>query len=80
MAPTFDHHVDDLLSADARPHLLQSIAATVISLYEVLGYPNNFVPDPLSREKFESSHTHRRRIVGWIVDTRELMVELPDYK
>jgi hypothetical protein len=74
------HHVEDFLSADTWPHLLQSISATVLSLYEVLGYPNRFVPDPLSHEKFESAHTHHRRMVGRIIDTCQLVVQLPDYK
>jgi hypothetical protein len=79
-APTFDHLIDDLLSADTGSHLLQLIAAMVVSLYEVFGYPNFFVPDPLSREKFKSSHTHRRCMVGWIIDTWQMIIELPGCK
>jgi hypothetical protein len=48
------------MSADIQPHLLQSIAATVLSFYKVLGYPNTYVPDPLSKEKFDSANTHCR--------------------
>jgi hypothetical protein len=80
LAPTFDHHVDDLMSAEIGELLPRTISASVLSLYEVLGYPNKYTPDPLSRDKFVASHTHRRKLVGWIVDTRRMIVELPDYK
>jgi hypothetical protein len=80
LSPTFDHHVDDLMSADMQNHLHQTIAASVLSLYEVLIYPTNYTPDPLSREKFVAAYTHHCKIVGWIIDTRLLCIGLPQYK
>jgi hypothetical protein len=80
LPPTFDHHVDDLMTAEIAELLPRTIAASITSLYEVLGYPTQYTPDPLSRDKFEALHTHRRKLVGWIIDTRRLVVELPEYK
>jgi hypothetical protein len=78
--PTYDHHVDDLMSAEVAELLPRTIAASIISLYEVLGYPNKYTPDPLSWDKFDAMHTWQRKCVGWITDTRQLTVELPEYK
>jgi hypothetical protein len=80
LPPTYDHHVDDLMCAEIGELLPRTIAASIKSLYEVLGYPTKYTPDPLSRDKFEALHTHRRKLVGWITDTRTLQVVLPDYK
>jgi hypothetical protein len=57
-------------------------AASIISLYEILGYPDGRFPDPISWEKFGSAYGHTRRVVlvGWEFNTRTLTYTLPDDK
>lgn len=76
-APTYDHHVDDNMYADVADLLPRAAAASVIALYEIVGYPDGRIPDPISWEKFETTHTHIRRVVGWEVNTRDLTFALP---
>ena len=80
--PTFDHHVDDNLYADVGDFLHQTVAASVLALYKILGFPDpaRGIRDCVSWEKFESTFSHRRKTVGYIVDSRRLTVALPDYK
>ena len=76
-APTYDHHVDDNMYADITSLLPRAAAASVLALYEIVGYPNGKIPDPISWEKFESTHGHLRRVVGWEFNTRNLTFSLP---
>ena len=55
----------------------QPVAASIISLYEILGYPDGTIPDQISWEKFTSSYGHTRRMVGWIFNTQTLTFSLP---
>ena len=52
--PTYNHHVDDLMSADIAEFLPRTMAASILSLYQVLGFPNKYTTDPLSRDKFDA--------------------------
>lgn len=79
-APTYDHHVDDNLYADTTEFLPRAAAASIIALYEIVGYPDGRIPDPISWDKFESTHSHIRRVVGWEVNTRDLTFALPNDK
>ena len=79
--PTYDHHhVDDNMYANIRELLPRAASASVIALYMMVGYPNGKIPDPISWDKFESTHGHIRRVVGWNFNTRDLTFELPDDK
>ena len=78
--PTYDHHVDDNMYADITENLRKAAAASVIALYEIVGYPTGKIPDPLSWEKFESTHGHIRRVVGWNFNSRDLTFGLPTDK
>jgi hypothetical protein len=65
LPPTYDHHVDDLMNAEIGDLLPCTIAAGILSLYEVLGYPTTwYTPDPLSHDKFDDLHTHHREASG----------------
>jgi hypothetical protein len=75
--PTYDHHVDDNMYADITELLPRAASASVIALYEIVGYPNGLIPDPISWDKFESTHGHLRRVVGWEFNTRDLTFALP---
>jgi hypothetical protein len=76
MPPPFAHHVDDNMYADVAKHLTRTISASVISLYEVLGYPSEVAPSTLQFKKFNMEFTHKRKAIGRIVDTRKLEVTL----
>ena len=80
-SPTFDHHVDDNMYADITEHLPKAAAASVIALYEIVGYPTGKIPSyPLSWEKFESTHKHIRQVVGWEFNSRDTTFGLPTDK
>ena len=63
--------------ATLRGSMARALSASVISLYELLGYPNTLTPDPLSRDKLHTTYNHQRRLLGKDVDSRRLMVSLP---
>jgi hypothetical protein len=79
-SPGFFHHVDDNMYATLRGSMARALSASVISLYELLGYPNPLTPDPLSRDKLHTTYDHLRRLLGKDVDSRRLMVSLPPDK
>ena len=79
-SPTYDHHVDDNMYADVREFMPLTIAASILSLYVVLGFPSPTCRDALSWDKFEASFSHERKIIGIWWDTRRLTVSLPSYK
>jgi hypothetical protein len=76
MLPPFAHHVDDNMYADVAEHLTRTISASVISLYEVLGYPSKVAPSTLQFKKFNTEFTHKQKAIGRIVVTRKLEVTL----
>src|SRR6056300_235796 len=80
--PLFRHHVDDCIYADIQATMIQTVSASVIALYTVLGYPNaaKGIRDCVSWEKFQSTFTHRRHTLGWDIDSRRLTVGLPHKK
>ena len=80
LAPRYNHHVDDNMYGDISEYMERAAAASVISLYEILGYPDGSIPDPISWDKFSSSHGHKRRVVGWELNTRTLTFSLPSDK
>ena len=65
---------------DISKFMARAAAASIISLYEIAGYPTGQYPDPISWEKFGSSYGHKRRVVGWEFDTRSLTYALPPDK
>ena len=78
--PQYNHHVDDNMYAAILQHLLRTIAASILSLYIILGFPSNFFRDVVSWDKFATLLSHQRVSVGWLVDSRRLSVTLPDHK
>jgi hypothetical protein len=47
MPPPYAHHVDDNMYADVAEHLTRTISASIVSLYEVLGYPSETAPSDI---------------------------------
>ena len=80
LPPQFNHHVDDNLYADVREHVERTLASSVIALYEILGYPSEDVPDPVSQDKLNTLYNHLRTACGHGIDTRALSVDLLEYK
>jgi hypothetical protein len=79
-APPFPHHVDDNLYADVRQYIRRTLAASVYSLYVVLGWPQPHLVDPLSHEKLNTHYTHKRKACGMMIDTRRMSLSLPSEK
>jgi hypothetical protein len=80
LPPQFDHHVDDNLYADVGEHLLQTVSASVLALYYILGFPEPNVPNPLSMDKLDTSYTHQRKELGTGTDTRKMEVTILEPK
>ena len=78
--PQFNHHVDDNMYGDISELMPRAAAASIISLYEIVGYPDGRIPDPISWEKFGTAYGHIRRVVGWNFNTRTLTYTLPNDK
>jgi hypothetical protein len=80
ISPRYNHHVDDNMYGDISDLMPRAAAASIISLYEIVGYPDGRIPDPISWEKFGSAYGHIRRVVGWDFNTRSLTYTLPNDK
>ena len=80
ISPRYNHHVDDNMYGDISELMPRAAAASIISLYEIAGYPDGRIPDPISWEKFGSAYGHIRRVVGWDFNTRSLTYTLPEDK
>lgn len=65
---------------DISEFMERAASASIISLYEIVGYPDGRIPDPVSWDKFHSTYGHLRRVVGWLFNTRTLTFRLPDDK
>jgi hypothetical protein len=76
--PPFKHHIDDGLYGDIARYVLRGLAASKMGLYHVLGFPDHRQPDGFSNDKLLTTYTHRRRMLGRLVDTRRMTVSLPD--
>jgi hypothetical protein len=66
------------MASDISELMPRAAAASIISLYEIIGYPDGRIPDPISWGKFGTAYGHIRRVVGWNFNTRTLTFTLPD--
>ena len=78
--PAYKHHVDDNLYADIAIFLARTIAASIYSLYIILGKPQPHLPDPLSHEKLKTHYTHERVNCGKLINTRRMELSLTPEK
>ena len=53
-----------------------TVAASILALYVILGFPRPEVPNANSQEKFVTTYSHERKNVGYIVNSRTMEVEL----
>jgi hypothetical protein len=79
-APQFDHHVDDNIYADVSEYMHRTVCSSVLALWQILGFPHEDTPDPLSREKFCGTYTHLRKTLGHLVDSRDMTVGITPEK
>ena len=76
LPPPFLHHVDDNLYADIPQYMRRTIAASIMALFELLGYPTLNVQIALSLNKFLGKYSHERKILGFWVNSRTMTVEI----
>ncbi len=80
LPPRYFHWVDDNLYADIRKHMLRTIAASIIALYDILGYPSRECPDVVSWDKFSNLFSHTRKATGRQINTQTMTFGLTDTK
>ena len=81
LAPLYRHHVDDCIYADVAEHLVQTVCASALALFEILGFPDDTRQIPaLSMEKLDTMYRPQRKMVGYRIDTRAMNVALLQYK
>ena len=80
LAPQFDHHVDDNIYADVGEYMHKTVCSSVLALWQILGFPHEDTPDPLSREKFCGTYTHLRKTLGHLIDSRDMTVGITPEK
>jgi len=78
--PPYVMHVDDNLYGALRKYLRRAIAASILALYHIAGFPVATQPDPFSYEKFDLTICNIRKLIGTMIDTRSMFLWLPDYK
>ena len=77
LPPQFDHHVDDNIYCDVAAHMAQTVSASALALWHILGFPDPLRgPNPLSLEKFDGRYTHQRKTLGHLIDSRTLTVSV----
>ncbi len=79
-SPTYDHHVDDNIYGDVEEFVPLGVAASILALYMVLGYPGPRNRDSVSWNKFDGFFTHERKMIGYGVNTRDMKLFLLEYK
>jgi len=80
LPPPFVHHVDDKMYADVSEFMLRTVAAAVLSIYEILGYPKDRLPHALSLEKFHGTYNCERKELGYLINSRTMTVDILPYK
>lgn len=78
--PPYSTHVDDCYHADIKEHHELTATASMLALHDIFGGPSEHNPDPTSWDKYLSLFTHKRIWNGFLVDSRNLTVELPTHK
>ena len=82
-APTENNmYMNDNLLVDTWDRLKIALACSIESLYDILGYPDETLrKSPLSLDKYiESLCSYNRKQLGCQVNTRKLIVSIPEEK
>jgi hypothetical protein len=78
--PCYFHHIDDCMYTNIADMMVRTISASAIALFDILGYPDPRLPDPLAQDKLNTCYTHQRKMLGNLIDTRKLTVVLLNAK
>jgi hypothetical protein len=79
-SPTYDHHVDDNVHGDVEEFVPLGVAASILALYLVLGFPGPCNRDSVSLNKFDGFFTHERKMIGYRVNTCGMALFLLEHK
>jgi hypothetical protein len=75
--PPFQHYIDDNPYADVRKYVHQMVSASILALYDVLGYPNpKQGPDAISRDKLFTMYNWTRVFLGFLFNSRKMTIGL----
>jgi len=74
--PPYHHHVDDNVYADVKEHMVLTLSASALGLFTVFGFPQPEVPNPLSLKKLNTRYGPDRKILGYSIETRRMVVAL----
>jgi hypothetical protein len=80
LPPQYNHHVDDNIYAEVPEHVDRTLAASIIALYEILGYPSKNVPNAVSQDKLNLRMKFDRKELGYWLDCRALTVGMTPEK
>jgi hypothetical protein len=76
LPPKFGHHVDDCIYTNIKKDVPAMLSSSTISLYDIFGYPDHRVSDPLNREKLITLHSWLQKILRFTVNSRTMSFEL----
>jgi hypothetical protein len=77
LPPPFQHYIDDNPYADIRKYVPQMVSASILALYDVLGYPNpQQGPDAISRDKLFTTYNWTRVFLGFLFNSRRMSIGL----
>ena len=76
MPPAFTGHVDDHIYADVIAELRKAVACSLVSADDAFGGSHATQEDIISDEKFNSLYREIRLILGHLINTRTMMVQI----
>ena len=71
-------YIDDNLVVDTWERLRITLACSIETLFDILGYPEKYLyKSPLSLDKyFDSKYSYIRKKLGYSIDTRNLIISI----
>ena len=78
--PPYNHQVDDNVYGEVGHLLLKTLSCSALALYVLVGFPNRYIPNLLSKDKLDTFYSHLRQIIGQLWNTRALTVGMLDSK
>ena len=77
---SFFHHMDNNLYADIDLYSLPALTSSIVSIHTILGFLDDKQLKAFLPKKLETQSTHLRTCTGNIVDSKRLIISLPNYK
>lgn len=78
--PPYLMYCDDCPYLDDEDNIRRAVSCSAMALFILLGFPNDLVPNALSKDKLVTLYTHQRDWLGRAWDTRALTVGVIEYK